>query len=44
MTARQVLRRTGYVAFMAVVLAFFAVPMLWLASAPFDSDPGLGLR
>ncbi len=44
MTPRQVLRRTGYVAFMAAVLAFFAVPMLWLASAPFDSDPGLGLR
>jgi multiple sugar transport system permease protein len=43
-TAAQVLRRTGYVAFMAVVLAFFAVPMLWLASAPFDSDPGLGLH
>lgn len=44
MTARQVFRRIGYAAFMGVVLAFFAVPMLWLASAPFDSDPGLGLR
>ena len=44
MSFRQTLRRTGYVAFMAAALAFFAVPMLWLASAPFDSDPGLGLR
>lgn len=39
-----ILRRIGYSAFMAVVLAFFAIPMLWLASAPFDSSPGLGLR
>jgi ABC-type glycerol-3-phosphate transport system permease component len=39
-----VLRRIGYTAFMAVVLAFFAIPMLWLASAPFDSRPGVGLR
>lgn len=39
-----VLRRIGYTVFMAVVLAFFAIPMLWLASAPFDSRPGLGLR
>ncbi|MFL6143461.1 MAG: carbohydrate ABC transporter permease [Labedaea sp.] len=39
-----VLRRVAYTAFMAVVLAFFAIPMLWLASAPFDSRPGLGLR
>lgn len=44
MTPRQVLRRTGYIVFIAVVLAFFAVPLLWLASAPFDSNPGLGLR
>jgi ABC-type glycerol-3-phosphate transport system permease component len=39
-----ILRRIGYTVFMAVVLAFFAVPLLWLASAPFDSKPGLGLR
>jgi multiple sugar transport system permease protein len=39
-----VLSRIGYSMFMAVVLAFFAIPMLWLASAPFDSKPGLGLR
>jgi multiple sugar transport system permease protein len=43
-TRRHLLRRTVHTVFMAVVLAFFAVPMLWLASAPFDSDPGLGLR
>jgi ABC-type glycerol-3-phosphate transport system permease component len=39
-----VLRRVGYTVFLAVVLAFFAIPMLWLASAPFDSRPGIGLR
>jgi ABC-type glycerol-3-phosphate transport system permease component len=39
-----VLRRIGYTIFMAVVLAFFAIPMLWLARAPFDSRPGVGLR
>src|SRR5919198_1141389 len=39
-----VLRRVGSTVFMAVVLAFFAIPMLWLASTPFDSRPGLGLR
>jgi ABC-type glycerol-3-phosphate transport system permease component len=39
-----VVRRIGYSVFFAVVLAFFAIPMLWLASAPFDSKPGLGLR
>lgn len=44
MNRSLVLRRIGYSAFMAVVLAFFAIPMLWLASAPFDSRPGLGLR
>jgi ABC-type glycerol-3-phosphate transport system permease component len=39
-----VLRRVGYTVFMAVVLAFFAIPLLWLASAPFDTRPGVGLR
>jgi ABC-type glycerol-3-phosphate transport system permease component len=39
-----VLRRVGYTAFLAAVLAFFAIPMLWLASAPFDTRPGVGLR
>jgi len=39
-----VLRRIGFFVFCAVVLAFFAVPMLWLASAPFDSRPGIGLH
>jgi multiple sugar transport system permease protein len=37
-------RRIGFYALITVVLGFFAVPMLWLASAPFDSKPGLGLR
>lgn len=44
MTPGQVVRRIGFSVLIAVVLAFFAVPMLWLASAPFDARPGLGLR
>jgi multiple sugar transport system permease protein len=44
MTFTAMLRRSGYTVLIAALLAFFAVPMLWLASAPFDSDPGLGLR
>ncbi|TWP54204.1 carbohydrate ABC transporter permease [Lentzea tibetensis] len=44
MTPGFVVRRIGFYVLVAVVLAFFAVPMLWLASAPFDARPGLGLR
>ncbi|GGP76478.1 carbohydrate ABC transporter permease [Saccharothrix coeruleofusca] len=44
MTPRRVVRRIAASALIAVVLAFFAVPMLWLAGAPFDARPGLGLR
>jgi ABC-type maltose transport system permease subunit len=40
----RVLRRIGFYVLIAVVMAFFAVPMLWLATAPFDADPRLGLR
>ncbi|KAA2258691.1 carbohydrate ABC transporter permease [Solihabitans fulvus] len=38
------LRRIAFYVLIAVLLAFFAIPMLWLASAPFDTKPGLGIR
>jgi multiple sugar transport system permease protein len=38
---RHALGRIGFYTFVAVVTAFFALPMLWLASAPFDATPGL---
>jgi multiple sugar transport system permease protein len=38
---RRALGRIGFYTFVALVTAFFALPMLWLASAPFDSSPGL---
>ncbi|GAA1300206.1 carbohydrate ABC transporter permease [Saccharothrix xinjiangensis] len=44
MSPARVVRRLGFHVLVAVVLAFFAVPMLWLASAPFDAEPGLGVR
>jgi multiple sugar transport system permease protein len=43
-TPGWVVRRIGFYVLIAVVMAFFAVPMLWLASAPFDARPGLGIR
>ncbi|GAA0951764.1 carbohydrate ABC transporter permease [Nonomuraea longicatena] len=39
MTTRHVLGRIGFYTLIAVVLAFFALPLLWLASAPFTADP-----
>ncbi len=44
MTPAWVVRRIGFYVLVAVVLAFFAVPMLWLATAPFDARPGFGIR
>ncbi|GAA2799070.1 carbohydrate ABC transporter permease [Crossiella cryophila] len=44
MSVQYLLRRIGFYTLIAAVLFFFAVPMLWLASAPFDAKPGLGLR
>ncbi|TQM78670.1 carbohydrate ABC transporter membrane protein 2 (CUT1 family) [Saccharothrix saharensis] len=44
MTPGWVVRRIGSYVLVAVVLAFFAVPMLWLAAAPFDARPGFGIR
>jgi multiple sugar transport system permease protein len=40
-TVRRVLGRIGFYTFIAAVTGFFALPMLWLASAPFDATPGL---
>jgi multiple sugar transport system permease protein len=41
-TPAGVVRRLGAHLLVGAVLAFFAVPVLWLASAPFDARPGLG--
>ncbi|HET8642019.1 MAG TPA: ABC transporter permease subunit [Pseudonocardiaceae bacterium] len=44
MTPGWVLRRIGFYVLISVLMAFFTVPMLWLATAPFDANPRLGLR
>jgi ABC-type glycerol-3-phosphate transport system permease component len=44
MTPGWALRRIGFYVLIAVVMAFFAVPMLWLATAPFDDNPRIGLH
>ena len=36
-------RRIGFYVLICAITLFFAVPMLWLASAPFDASPGLGV-
>ena len=36
-----VLRRIGFYVLIAVIMVFFAVPMLWLVTEPFDAEPGL---
>ncbi|KZM74380.1 carbohydrate ABC transporter permease [Nocardia terpenica] len=41
MTPRWVLGRIGFYTLIAVLMVFFALPMLWLASEPFDRNPGL---
>ncbi|WP_232847986.1 carbohydrate ABC transporter permease [Occultella kanbiaonis] len=38
---RHYLSRVLFVVAMGLVLAFFALPMLWLVTAPFDADPSL---
>ncbi|WP_406313954.1 carbohydrate ABC transporter permease [Streptosporangium sp. NBC_01639] len=38
---RHVLGRIASAVFLAVVVSFFALPMLWLASAPFDAHPSV---
>ena len=41
MRARSVVGRLALVAFVAAAVAFWALPMLWLVTAPFDAHPGL---
>ncbi|HJP77096.1 MAG TPA: carbohydrate ABC transporter permease [Pseudonocardiaceae bacterium] len=38
---RWMVGRIGFYVLIAVIMVFFAVPMLWLASEPFDANPGL---
>ncbi|MFB8277342.1 carbohydrate ABC transporter permease [Nocardia colli] len=44
MNPRQIVGRIGFYTFVAVVTGFFVLPMLWLASAPFDANPGYAPR
>lgn len=37
----DLLRGVGVYLLVALALAFFALPLLWLASAPFDKNPGI---
>ncbi|RKN50240.1 carbohydrate ABC transporter permease [Micromonospora costi] len=39
MAVRHVLARIGRYVFLCAVLGFFALPLLWLATAPFDDTP-----
>ena len=41
MTTRAVLRRLVLTAFLGLATAFWALPLLWLVTAPFDRRPGL---
>ena len=43
MTPRQVVGRIGFYTVIALATAFFALPMLWLLSTPFDDTPGLSI-
>ncbi|MBA2416864.1 MAG: carbohydrate ABC transporter permease, partial [Geodermatophilaceae bacterium] len=43
MTPRQVVGRIGFYTLIAFITAFFALPMLWLLSTPFDDTPGLAI-
>ena len=44
MSPHAVIQRIGFYAFVALVTAFFAVPMLWLVTAPFSAEPGFSVR
>ena len=41
---RHFLTRVLFVVAMGLVLVFFALPMLWLVTAPFDGNPTLAVR
>lgn len=43
-TPGAVVRRILFYAFLAVVAAFWALPLLWLVFAPFDANPGLTVK
>jgi hypothetical protein len=43
-TPAFVVRRIGFYVLICAITLFFAVPMLWIASAPFDASPGLGVQ
>jgi multiple sugar transport system permease protein len=43
MTPADVVRRIGFYALLCLLFAFFVLPMLWLASVPFDSKPSLSV-
>jgi multiple sugar transport system permease protein len=44
MLIKSVLRRIGFYVFVAFVTAFFALPMLWLVTAPFTRHPTFSVR
>jgi multiple sugar transport system permease protein len=44
MSVRAVVRRIGFYVLVALVTAFFALPMLWLVSAPFTRNPSFSVR
>ncbi len=43
MSPREMVGRIGFYTLVALATAFFALPMLWLVSTPFDAQPGLAL-
>ncbi|HZB31458.1 MAG TPA: carbohydrate ABC transporter permease [Streptosporangiaceae bacterium] len=43
LSARVVVRRIGFYVFVGLVTAFFALPMLWLVTAPFSARPGFSV-
>ena len=40
MNSATVVRRIGLYVFLGLVTAFFALPLLWLISAPLSARPG----
>jgi multiple sugar transport system permease protein len=44
MTPAWLLRRIGFYVLISVIMVFFAIPMLWLVSSPFDGNPGLSVH
>jgi multiple sugar transport system permease protein len=43
MSPRMMLRRIAFYVFVGLVTAFFALPMLWLVTAPFSAHPGFSV-